>query len=209
MPKLSFTETHRTLAERLTADLAQAGFDATSAPLIMILPLTAHTSAEQALFDALDTHQHVIAIVADDQPLPQVIDHLQPLDFRKGAYPFELLTREIRRLQSPDAPPPMVVLTPNKRKANRQSAIIFVLMVLVMFGVGIYLVGGQIVQFPVDEYNAVETERVDQRNTIIAPTVEALLPRSTEQALNFDATLQAAPTRLRDFVRQTATAIAP
>ncbi|MCU0496171.1 MAG: hypothetical protein MUF87_02325 [Anaerolineae bacterium] len=207
MPKLTYTEAQRALGERLTADLKQRGYDATSAPLIAILPLNA--TAELALFDALDAHQQVIVIVTDDQPLPKLIDHLQPLDFRKGAYPFELLTREIDRLQAPDAPPPMVVLTPKQRMANRQSAIVFVLMALVMFGVGIYLVGGQIVQFPVDEYNLVETERVDQRNTIIAPTVEALLPRSTEQALNFESTLQAAPTRLREFARQTATAIAP
>ncbi len=58
---------------------------------------------------------------------------------------------------------------------------------LIIFMSGLVLVGTGLIRPPSEEYIAVETQRVETRNAIINPTLEAVLPRSTDDALNFAA----------------------
>ncbi len=94
------------------------------------------------------------------------------------------------------------------RRANLNSAIFIAIPMMLTFFIAIYLIGFKDVQMPLSEYDDVEAARVRQRNTLIGPTLEYLLPKDAAGAANFDATVAAAPTRLRPFLIGTATATA-
>lgn len=94
------------------------------------------------------------------------------------------------------------------RRSNLNSALFISIPMLLSFFIAIYLIGARNVQMPLEEYDQVETARASQRNTLIAPTLEYMLPKNEVEAAAFDATVQAASTRLRPFLIATATATA-
>ena len=106
----------------------------------------------------------------------------------------------------PDQKPPLT--EQQMRRRNLNSAIFISIPMLLTFFIAIYLIGFRNVQMPLSEYDDIETARVQQRNTLIAPTLEYMLPKNAQDAANFDATVTAAPTRLRPFLIGTATATA-
>lgn len=80
--------------------------------------------------------------------------------------------------------------------------------VLLMFVISLVSISSGIVVFPVDEYATENALRDAQVNTIVAPQIEVLRPRTTEDALNFDMTLEAVDNdELLPFIIGTATAI--
>lgn len=202
------------LADRLANDLAAADYEVSRTVLpgqnpIAVYLISPHSSydsgVQRQLERALDEHQHVIPIMAAPAPTPRLIDNLQRLDFSDGRYPIDSLLTRIQELSAPNAPRPLAVLTTARRRSNRRAGLVLLGLVLLMFLIGVYLVGSGTVRFPNEEYDLQETARVDQRNAIIAPTIELLLPRSTVDAASFDLTVTAAPTRLRQFLAETAT----
>jgi hypothetical protein len=202
------------LADRLSNDLAAAGYEISRSvspgmenlAIYLISPHSSYDSGiQRQLEGALDAHQHVIPIIAAPAQTPHLINNLQRLDFSEGRYPIDSLLARIQQLSAPDAPRPMTTLTTTRRRANRRTGYVLLGLVLLLFAAGLYLVGSGIVQFPTAEYDIQETARVDQRNTVIAPTIDPWLPRSTSDAASFDLTVTAAPTRLREFMAQTAT----
>ncbi len=203
------------LGQKLSADLKAAGYNVVAqddnAPdgvLVLVRPSATKTdpTLNQTMLTALDNGQHVIPIMVDEQPLPRLISNLQPLDFRGGNYPLKELQERVAYLLSPDAPAPLTVLTPKVRARNRQVGLMIGIPTLIVFLAGLVLVGTGLVRPPSEEYIAIETQRVQTRNAIINPTLEAVLPRSTDDALNFAPTVEAMPTRLRPFLAATATA---
>jgi hypothetical protein len=195
---------------QLKQDLEQAGYTVSDqvqagADTVLLVLLSSTAVDEKKLVQALDNHQHIIPILTAPVSLPRLIDNLPPLDFTQGKYPLlELLTR-ITALNDPAAPRPLTVLTPTKRKSNRNAALVILIPILMMFISGIILIGGGVVKYPQKEYDLKETQRVEQRNAIIQPTLDLLLPRTTQDALAFDSTIQAVPTRLQPFLAETAT----
>lgn len=206
--------TERALAQKLVSDLKGQGHQvvetlnkASSTVLLAVFsPEGVHDPGiTTALIEALDNSLHIIPITTSEVTLPKWIDHLPPLDFSRD-YPLEALLREINRLSGPDAPRTVKVLTPTQRKANQRVGLVISAVAVFIFAMGLYMVGVLGLQRPDDEYDLVETERVEQRNTIIGPTLEGFLPRSTQEALEFPSTVEALPTRLRPFIQETATA---
>jgi hypothetical protein len=196
------------LAERgyTAADGVQPG-DETLALLVQTPAAFADSDVMSGVYAALDAQQHVIPVMRTNAPLPKLIAHLTPIDF-SGAFAMDELTARIDYLLSPDGPAPLVLLTPSRRRRNRKAGWVFTVLALAIFAIGIYMVGVLGLRSPTEEYDAVETQRVDVRNTIIAPTLDAFLPRSSEDAANFQPTVDAMPTRLRPFLAATATALA-
>lgn len=154
------------------------------------------------VYRALDNGQHVIAVLAKPTPLPKLIDHLRPLDFSTDYQPAALLT-EIQRLTAPDAPLPLKVLTPNTRRKNNNLGYWLALLALVWLIIGFVAIGIGGLQAPRDEYNSIETIEAATVNAVLARNI----PRSTDEAANFPATLLAAPTAQRPLLIGTATAI--
>lgn len=197
--EIAFSEADAALAQRIQRD-AQA-LEAAGALVVIVSAATAGDGAvRQRIEAARDRGETVVPVLAGQAALPRLIEHIAPVDFSQG-YDFTALAE---RLQAPAAPLQMKVLTPAARATNRRAAVLFVLLALFMFGVGLYMVGVLGLQAPAEEYNAVETEIILTRNSFI----EAALPHSTEDALNFAATAAAAPPTLRPLLVATATAAA-
>lgn len=203
------------LARRLSADLHAAGYtvadtvtSSANAVLILLRPAAIQndTALNQTLMTALEAEQHVIPLTLDDAPLPRIISNLQPLDFGGETYPLLDLTTRIDYLQSTEAPRPLTVLTPKTRARNRKLGLLIGIPALLLFIAGVVLVGTGLIRPPSEEYILVETQRVETRNAMINPTLDAFLPRSTADAVNFESTVQAMPTRLQPFLAATATA---
>lgn len=199
-------------AARLKTDLTTAGYrvngdSAGESSRILIALLspegTANATVQQRIIAALDNGQHLIPVLVKDTNLPRLIDHLAAVDFRQG-YDLATLRAEIDKLSAPDAGRPLRVPTPALKARNQRIGIVLAVLVLAWFVIGLILVGGYGVQLPREEYDAVDTQAAIEINEIVGRN----LPRSTEDAANFPATLQAAPTAQRPLLIATTTAMA-
>ncbi len=189
------------------ADAVQPGH--TDTLLIRVQSPAANEDArvEAMTIEALEQGQHIVALLLRDSNLPRVIDNLVPLDFREKQN-IKALREQVDYLLSADAPRPLVALTPAVRKRNRRAGAVVVALILTSFIASLWGINAGLIGFPEEEYEAVETQRVEQRNTIIAPTLEAVLPGGAQEAEAFPATVEALPTRLQPYAVGTATAVA-
>jgi hypothetical protein len=222
MIKLIYTQTDAALAGRLLSELNGAGYpaedlvkggnQARADVLIPVLSPQANGDAavQTRISQALDNGQHIIPVLASPVALPRLIDHLGALDY-SGGIDLAPLRARLDEIAAGNARLPLKVLTPNARKANRQAGLWVGLAALVMFGAGLYGVGVLGIQAPQDEYDTVATEAAATINAIVRPELEQyanFLPRSTDDAASYPATLRAVPTVYRVFMGLTATAVA-
>ncbi len=218
MLRVLYNATDARLASRIESDLRGAGYELLPADQGMtsgdvLIPILSPAAQREdvmldAIYAALDRGQHVLPVIAQPVELPRTIDHLAVLDFSE-AYDFAALKANVDAAQSPDARLPLKVLTPTTRRANRAAGLVIALIVLFMFLISLYAIGVLKIQMPQEEFNAVDTEAAMTRDAIAAPELEVygqLLPRSTEDAANYPATLQAVPTVYRPLMALTATA---
>ena len=207
------------LAGRIEADLRGAGYEVGEAVtsgtarqdvLIVLLSsqASADTTVQHVLVRALDHSQHVIPVLAGQTGIPEMIDHLTIVDF-STTYEFGRLRAEVDPALAQDAPVPLRVRTPTVKRSNRNVGILLGALVLFWFVAGLYAVGVLHIQAPADEYSAVDTEAAQTQAFYINPELDRyglFLPRSTEQAQNYEPTLRMVPTVYRPFMAATATA---
>ncbi len=221
MLKVLYTASDAAMAERIIGDLQRAGYEVSGASLtsrpargdVAIFLLSPAGQADQALqaalTSALDLSLHIIPVRVQPVVLPHYIDHLDVVDF--GAdYDFAALKAQVDYELSPDAPRPMRVLTPAVKRSNRSVGLIIALAVMIMFAAGLYGVGVMRLQAPIAEFNTEATFEAATVMKMIAPvmaTYAEFLPKSTEDAANYPATLAAVPTVYRPLVAATATAL--
>lgn len=211
MITLAYDPQDSALAKRLTQDLTAQGFSIsdTLAPgkgnvlIAFSSPASNKNPAVQdVITQAFDNGQHAVVVSAQTAPVSKFINHLKTFDFVNG-YPLAELIAQLKLLSSPEAGLPMKVLTPKTRVKNRSSGLWLTIIVLVVFIWGLVLVGFFRIQAPTEEYNTVETELA----ATVANIVSQNLPRSTEEAINFPATVQAVTTAQRPILVATATAL--
>jgi hypothetical protein len=220
MIKLVHTSTDAAFASRLLNELNGAGYPAenlTGNQLRedVLIPVLSPAAVQDAtvntrLIQALDNGQYIVPVLASPVTLPKLIDHLDAIDYSSGI-DLAPLRAKLDDIKAGNARLPLKVLTPTARKANRQVGLLVGLIALIMFAVGLYGVGVLGIQAPQEEYNAVETEAAATINAIVRPELEQyanFLPRSTEEAANYQATLRAVPTVYRVFMGLTATSVA-
>jgi hypothetical protein len=202
MATITYHPSDSALVERIQADLAaQPPAERDQTAVFVLSPqATADPDVQRALVEAVSRRRRVIPVLAQPVPLPALIEHLEPLDFSQQ-YEFERLAARLSA--APDVMQ-MKVRTPDVIAANRRMALIVLVFVLIMFVAALYGVGVLGIQAPAREYAAVETEIIQTRDAYI----EAALPRSTEDALGFQATVDAAAPTLRPLLAATATAVA-
>ena len=218
MLKLLYNATDARLANRIESDLRDAGYELLPADQgmtrddVLIPILSPAAQRERAIQDAidaaLDRSQHVLPVIAQPVEIPRTIDHLPMLDY-SDAYDFAALKANVDAALTPNARLPLKVLTSSTRRANRAAGLVVALIAVLMFLVGLYAVGVLKIQMPQEEFSAVDTEAAMTRDAIVAPELEIygqFLPRSTEDAANYPATLQAVPTVYRSLMALTATA---
>jgi hypothetical protein len=199
------------LAARIRQDLQAAGYDVgdTAQPgagnmLVLVLSPSAAADSHvtQAMVGALDNNQHIIPVLAKSTPVPKLIDHLTVLDFSQQ-YDAETLRSTIAALTAPGASRPMTVITPKVQKANRRIGMWLAGLSIIWFIIALILVGVFHIQAPTEEYNTVDTLEAATIQVVVGRN----LPRTTQDALNFSTTLQAAPTAQRPLLIATATAM--
>ena len=199
MIRITYSEEQTALAERIRDDLADT-IEA-PAPLLIVLASAASNAdpvVQAELADALAAGERVLPILADSAELPPLLKKRPALDFSRGYSRKRLLTEVARATAAPD----------ELRRANRRALLVMGLLAALVFTVAIVTMSRGLVAFPVAEYNEEATFQAQWIDGLIRETLEAVQPRSTEDALNFAATHEAAPTRLFYYIRETATALA-
>lgn len=209
---LIYAESESKLAARIRADLetASVAVHADVQPgrqallLVLLSPAARDDRAvQQAIITALDNGQHVVPLLAEPVELPRLIDNLEPLDFSED-YDAPALLQRLRRISRADAPSPLVALTPARKAANRRSALFVGFFALLSFVAAFILIGVLGYGPPEDQFASVETQIFLTRNYFI----DNALPRSTEDAVEFPATLERARPSVQPFLALTATGIA-
>jgi len=199
MATIIYTAADGALAEKLEQDISKnAPEGARQAVVILSAAAVGDRNVEAAIVAALERGERVIPVLAEPTPLPEIIEHLTPVDFSQG-YNFEAL-----RVRQSDMGTPMTVRTPSVRKRNRFDGYVLIALALFFVVVALFFIAGGAVRNPDAEYAAVETEIALTRNYY----VDSNLPRSTQEAAEFASTVQAAPTALRPILSATATAVA-
>jgi len=189
---LIYPDAHAQLADRMRDDIQQAGHTvvadvpATADALAVVVIAPDQLGAVEAgLYAALDNSQHVIPVLVGDAELPPILSNLQPLDF-SVSYSGAALNQQIDRVSRAGTPPPITVLTPSKRAANRRAALWLGIPIAVMFIAAVVGIALDITVAPEDEFAGVETQIFLTRNFFI----DDLLPKTTEQAAAFPATAE-------------------
>ncbi len=199
------------LAKRITQDLTAQGFsiNETLAPgkenILIAFASPAgdkNPAVQDVITQAFDNGQHAVVVNTQSSPTSKLTNHLKAFDFVK-AYPLPALIEHLKLLSSPQAGLPLKVLTPKARAKNRGIGLWLTIVVLFSFIVGLVLVGFFRIQAPVEEYNTVETEYA----ATVANIISTNLPRSTEDAINFPATVKAVTTAQRPLLIASATAL--
>jgi hypothetical protein len=162
------------------------------------------------IYALLDRGGQMIVVKSQNAETPKLLAHLPQVSLEEPSTPAALHTM-IDVALAPGARLPMKVLTPATRRSNARFGLLVLAFVLGMFAVGIYAVAVLNIEVPIEEYNEIDTQVAATRDSLLAPTLESFLPYlpgDAAQALEYPATLEAVPTRIRPFVAATATAVA-
>ena len=197
MATIIYHQADRRLAEQTQGVVGDLGADVTI--IIISAQAVADASIKDALADALERNHRIIPILASKTALPRLIEHLDPLDFSTGFQPDTLM---LRLNEADRGNLHLKVLTPETIARNRRAGIVVSVIALLVFLISLYAVGVLGIQAPTEEYDSVETQVVETLDAIM----EDALPHSTEEALNFPMTLEAAAPTARPFIAATATA---
>jgi hypothetical protein len=199
MISITYSADQKALAEQIRDDLAAAGMQPAHPVLIVLVSeqSNADPSVQQEI-EAEKTRCHtIIPILTESVALPASLDDYKPLNMTSGYKSKTLFTRLSQSTMT----------RTDVATANRRAMIVIGIIALVMFGFAIVGIMGGVVAFPVKEYNEEATYEAEWVNGLIYETLEAAQPRTTQDAENFDATLEAVPTRVYLFIRETATAL--
>ena len=199
MIKITYSADQKHLAEQIRNDLTQASFQPAQTVLLVLVSVESNNdpSVQDEIKGAIQKGYRVIPILTESVALPERLDAYKPLNFSKG-YKAQTLRRHLSQTTMTDK---------DVKQANRRALIVIGGIALTMFIVGIIGIVGGMVAFPVDEYNEEATFQAEWIDGLIGETLEFVQPRTTQDAVNFEATLEAAPTRLYLYIRETATAI--
>ena len=199
MIRITYAPANEALAQRIRAELSHSAIAGQS--LLIALASDAALQESSALAEIERAERAgipILPIIADDVALPAGLAKLDPLDFRAG-YDGEKLLSRVGRLAGHRQ---------EIRKRNRRLGIAIALLAAVVFGWAVGGITSGTVAFPVAEYNEEATFQAEWIDGLIRETLEFVQPRSTQDAMGFAATYEAAPTRLHFYVRGTATALA-
>ncbi len=198
MIRITFSPDQAELAETIRSDLADVGEPA-KALLIVINSRQASGDpfVQAEIQRALQQGRTILPILIDDAALPEALSDRLRLDFRSGYDRARLLAQLSRRGQGASL-----------RRANRRALLLIGGLAVLMFAVSLVAISGGYVAFPVDEYNEEATLQAQWIGGLVNETLEYVQPRSAPDAANFNATYEAAPTRLHFYIRGTATALA-
>ncbi len=199
MIRITFSQAQTALAEQIRHDLSDSFEPAQPLLIVLISQQSSSDAVVQAEIEgALQQQEQIVPILLENASLPAALETWRPLDLSRGYSRKRLLAHLARETMTAD----------DTRRANRRALALIGAIAMLMFGLAIVAMMGGVVAFPVAEYNEEATFQAQWVDGLIRETLEAVQPRTTEDAQNFAATHAAAPTRLYYYVRGTATALA-
>ena len=197
MIRITYARDGQKLAEQIRDDLAVSHL--ASHPTLIVLvsrQSSADPHVQAEIEGAMQAGARILPVRIDDSPLPELLDGARALDFSCGYDRDRLLER--------------VTMRPAElRRANRRAFALIGGIAALIFAIAVVAIISGSVAFPVAEYNEEATFQAQWVDGLIRETLAHVQPRNTEDALQFAATYEAAPTRLHFYIRGTATALAP
>jgi hypothetical protein len=186
------------LAERLQQDLTQAGLDVHN-PLLLVLVSSdsvRDVSVRQAVASAADQGHVVALLLVQNVALPDAWR-----GYRRTKLPEDYNVNTLRVFIN------RADVSPGKRRTNNRLLLGALLLVLLIVGVSAWAIATDVVAFPVEEYMTENAAREQMIQELVFPTLDAWQPRTTEDAINFPLTVEAANTRNAPLLMMTATAL--
>jgi len=198
MLEITFTEGDEAIAYRIRDDV-QASNIRVDEPISIVLISAAaleDSNVSAAIRKALAQNHKIVPVLLEDMNLPESLRDLNVLDLSDG-YKANQVLGAVRRANIGDT-----VLQSNQR-------ILFYLgsMIVLVFAISIGALATGIVGFPEEEFANEAATREAQIQTLTFPTLDAYMPRSTEDALDFPLTVEAASTRNAPLLAASATAL--
>lgn len=185
-------------AQKMRTDLARSSLKLEK-PLLVVL-LSPESASDATIAEEIRRAQaakHNIAVVRlRPAEAPAALRGLPILD-QTGGYQRRALLRFLDNVD----------LGANRVRNRQRLVWLAAAVILVIFGAALWGIASGAVVFPVDEYATENAIREQMVNDLVRPTLEAIQPRTTQDALNFVATLENAPRVDREFLEQTATAL--
>lgn len=198
MIHITFAAEQEQLAQQIRDDLA--GLFDVSSPLLIVLVSAASNRDPVVAAEIARARQsgaQLLPILTENVALPEMLEYEKALNFAAG-YRRDSLRRRVSQL---------TMSSREVRQANRRALLAIGAIAALMFGLAIMGMLSGLVAFPVAEYNEEATFQALWIDGMIGATLAYAQPRSTADALNYAATLEAAPTRLHRYMRGTATAL--
>ncbi len=185
------------LAERLQHDLSQNSIRLEKPLLIVLITPDAveDSSVKTAIAHALNEKHTIVPLMVERAPLPDTIADLKAHTIQRD-YDLQRILHIVRRADIGDR-----VLA-----SNRRILLYLGVVVAIIFGVAVWTLATGIIAPPTDEYATENAIRVQQIETLTFPTLDAYMPRSTQDALAFPQTVEAANTRNAPLLAASATA---
>lgn len=199
MISITYSADQKDLAEKIRDDLARAGFHPAHPVLIVLVSAESNTdpSVQSEVETAIKRGTTIIPILTESVALPENLSPFKPLNMTSEYKSKPLFTRLSQSTMT----------RTDVKTANRRAFVVIGVIALAMFLMAVIGIMGGVVAFPVKEYNDEATYQAEWVNGLIHETLEHAQPRTTQDAENFSATLDAVPTRVFLFVRETATAL--
>lgn len=203
MLNITYAPQDEALVQRLQRDLKRAHVEPAKPVLLLLLSpeCIADPNTAQAIAAIQRKKGVIIPITVRPTEAPSAIATLNAVDFSAGYELDALLDRLVQ-----DVPMHTKVRTAQVRASNRRMVYVLAILVLGMFALALLAIGGGLIAFPKEEYDAVDTEVAQTQQALVGPTLEAILPRSTADAENFALTVTALPRPLQPLAIGTATA---
>lgn len=186
------------LAETIQKDLSAGGLRLERPILVVLITpeSVADETVQKSIRDALKADHRILPVLIRDAKLPESIAGLKTLDLR-GGYKGDKLVLAVKRLD----------LGEDLMKSNQRYLFWLSSAALLVFVIAIGSLATGITGPPTNEYATENALREGQIETLVFPTLDGFMPRTTQDAIGFPLTVEANPTRNRPFLIGTATAL--
>ncbi|MDQ7025092.1 MAG: hypothetical protein Q9P01_02685 [Anaerolineae bacterium] len=198
MLNITYAPNDAALAERMQKELSKTTetFDAN----ILIILVSPTSVTDKSVLKALDTaiaQKHsLLPVIVEKTTLPQSIRHVEAVDLTKG-YDFNAVMIALRQRKNGQ----------DIRRRNTRIAWGLFSIVLLSFVISVYGLSTGYIGVPVDEFSTEAAEQQRMIETFTFPTLDPLMPRTTQDAQNFPRTVEAANTRNAPLLMLTASAL--
>jgi hypothetical protein len=198
MLNITYAPDEANLAERIQQDLAATNETLNGNILIVLVsPASVQDKTVLKAIHAARSDKHIILpVMVSRTALPDVLAQLETVDFTKG-YQLDTLLTALRR----------AIAGHSTRRKNLLIGAVLLVLILISFTASIYGLMTGIVGVPVDEFSTEAAIQESMIETLVFPTLDPLMPRTTQDAENFPMTVEAANTRNAPFLMMTATAL--